>query len=86
METKVDLEKDIYYLVGQNIKKQRKLKGITQKKLSEMTFYSYEFVRKIESKSACRNTFSLDTVDKIAKALGVNIKVLFDPLDEDKVS
>jgi transcriptional regulator with XRE-family HTH domain len=86
METKVDLEKDIYYLVGQNIKKQRKLKGLTQKKLSEMTFYSYEFVRKIESKSACRNTFSLDTVDKIAKALGVNIKVLFDPLDEDKVS
>ena len=79
-------EKDIYYLVGQNIKKQRKLKGLTQKKLSEMTFYSYEFVRKIESKSACRNTFSLDTVDKIAKALGVNIKVLFDPLDEDKVS
>lgn len=86
METKVDLDKDIYYLVGQNIKKQRKLKGLTQKKLSEMTFYSYEFVRKIESKSACRNTFSLDTVDKIAKALGVNIKVLFDPLDEDKVS
>ena len=86
METKVDLEKDIYYLVGQNIKKQRKLKGLTQKKISEMTFYSYEFVRKIESKSACRNTFSLDTVDKIAKALGVNIKVLFDPLDEDKVS
>ena len=86
METKVDLEKDIYYLVGQNIKKQRKLKGLTQKKLSEMTFYSYEFVRKIETKSACRNTFSLDTVDKIAKALGVNIKVLFDPLDEDKVS
>ena len=86
METKVDLEKDIYYLVGQNIKKQRKLKGLTQKKLSEMTFYSYEFVRKIQSKSACRNTFSLDTVDKIAKALGVNIKVLFDPLDEDKVS
>lgn len=86
METKVDLEKDIYYLVGQNIKKQRKLKGLTQKKLSEMTFYSYEFVRKIESKSACRNTFSLDTVDKIAKALDINIKVLFDPLDEDKVS
>ena len=86
METKVDLEKDIYYLVGQNIKKQRKLKGLTQKKLSEMTFYSDEFVRKIESKSACRNTFSLDTVDKIAKALDINIKVLFDPLDEDKVS
>lgn len=83
---KKKLEKDIYYVVGQNIKKQRKLKGITQKKLSQMTFYSYEFIRKIESKSACRNTFSLDTVDKIAKALDVNIKILFDPIDENKVS
>lgn len=83
---KNEIEKDIYYLVGQNIKKQRKLKGLTQKRLSEITYYSYEFIRKIESKSACRNTFSLDTVDKIANALGVNIKILFEPLEDDKVS
>lgn len=83
---KNQIEKDIYYLVGQNIKKQRKIKGLTQKKLSEMTFYSYEFIRKIESKSACRNTFSLDTVDKIAKALDINIQILFEPLDELKIS
>lgn len=81
-----EIEKDIYYIVGQNIKKQRKIKGLTQKKLAEVTFYSYEFIRKIESKSACRNTFSLDTVDKISKALNVNIKILFEPLDEPKVS
>lgn len=81
-----EIEKDIYYLVGQNIKKQRKLKGITQKKLSEMTFYSYEFIRKIESKSACRNTFSLDTTSKIAKALNIDIRLLFEPLEENKVS
>ena len=36
-----EFEKDIYYLVGQNIKKQRKLKGLTQKKLAEITYYSY---------------------------------------------
>ncbi len=83
---KEDIEKDIYYLVGQNIKKQRKIKGLTQKRLSEITFYSYEFIRKIESKSACRNTFSLDTVDKIAKALDINIQVLFEPLEEYKAS
>lgn len=83
---KKEFEKDIYYLVGQNIKKQRKLKGLTQKRLAEITYYSYEFVRKIESRSACRNTFSLDTVDKIAKALNVNIQILFEPLDEEKVS
>lgn len=79
---KNEIEQDIYYLVGQNIKKQRKLKGLTQKQLALKTFYSYEFIRKIESKSACRNTFSLDTANKIAKALNVNIKVFFEPLDE----
>ena len=84
---KNEIEQDIYYLVGQNIKKQRKLKGLTQKQLALKTFYSYEFIRKIESKSACRNTFSLDTTNKIAKALNINIKTLFEPLDEkEKIS
>ena len=81
-----EIEKDIYYLVGQNIKKQRKLKGLTQKKLSEITFFSYEFIRKIESKSACRNTFSLDTAYKISKSLNIDKRLLFEPLDEHKVS
>ena len=83
---KNEIEKDIYYIVGQNIKKQRKLTGLTQKKLSEITFYSYEFIRKIESKSACRNTFSLDTTAKIANALKIDIRLLFEPLDNNKVS
>lgn len=74
------MDKDIYYLVGQNIKKQRKLKGLTQLQLANKTFYSYEFIRKIESKSACRNTFSLATLYKIALALEVDIRVLFAPL------
>ena len=68
------MEQDIYYLVGQNIKKQRKLKNLTQLQLAEKSF---------ESKSSCRNTFSLDTVDKIAKVLGVDIRILFEPLDEE---
>ena len=75
------MEQDIYYLVGQNIKKQRKLKGLTQLQLANKSYFSYEFIRKIESKSACRNTFSLDTVDKIAKALDVDVRLLFEPLD-----
>ena len=85
MKNESNIEKDIYYLVGQNIKKQRKLKGITQLELSKRSYYSYEFIRKIESKSACRNTFSLDTVDKIAKVLGINVKILFEPLDENNI-
>ena len=80
------MEKDIYYIVGQNIKKQRKLKGLTQLELANKTFFSYEFIRKIESKSACRNTFSLDTVNKIASVLGVDIQILFEPLEEDSIA
>ena len=75
------MEQDIYFLVGQNIKKQRKLKGLTQLKLAEKSYFSYEFIRKIESKSSCRNTFSLATVDKIAKTLGIDVRLLFEPLD-----
>lgn len=86
MKEETNIEKDIYYLVGQNIKKQRKIKGITQLELSKRSYYSYEFIRKIESKSACRNTFSLDTVDKIAKVLGINVKILFEPLDENNTT
>lgn len=81
------MEKDIYYLVGQNIKKQRKLKVLTQLQLANKTFFSYEFIRKIESKSACRNTFSLDTLAKIALAFDVDIGILFSPLDNaDKLA
>lgn len=76
------MEQDIYYRVGQNIKKYRKMKHLTQLQLANKSYFSYEFIRKIESKSACRNTFSLDTVEKIAKTLNIDIRLLFDPLDE----
>lgn len=80
------MEKDIYYLVGQNIKKQRKIKGLTQLQLANKTFFSYEFIQKIESKSACRNTFSLDTLSKIAQALEIDIRLLFAPLEDGDTS
>ena len=80
------MKKDIYFLVGQNIKKQRKLKGLTQLELANKTFYSYEFIRKVESKSACRNTFSLDTVSKIASALDIDIRLLFEPLENETIT
>ena len=79
-------KKDIYYLVGKNIKKQRKIKGLTQLQLANKTFFSYEFIRKIESKSACRNTFSLDTLSKIAQALDIDIRLLFAPLEDGDTS
>jgi len=75
-------ENDIYFIVGQNIKKYRKIKGWTQLKLATQTYLSHEFIRKIESKSASRKQFSLDTAHKISKALEVDIRDLFNPIDE----
>ena len=39
----------IYYWVGKNIKKQRKLKGMTQKELAEKCNYSENFIGDLEN-------------------------------------
>lgn len=71
----------LYYIVAQNIKKQRKLKGWTQVKLAMESNISVDYLKKIETKSGCEKQFSLDTVQKIAKALNVDVKELFNKLD-----
>ena len=72
---------NLYYLVFQNIKKQRKLKGWTQVKLAMKSNISIDYLKKIETKSGCVKQFSLNTVGKIAKALKIDIKDLFNKLD-----
>ena len=74
-------EDNIYYLVARNIKKQRKLKGWTQVKLAMKSNISVDYLKKIETKSGCKKQFSLDTVQKIAKALEIDAKELFNKLD-----
>lgn len=71
----------MYYLVSQNIKKQRKLKGWTQVKLAMESNISVDYLKKIETKSGYEKQFSLDTVQKIAKALEIDAKELFNKLD-----
>lgn len=41
---------------------------------------------KNRTKSACRNTFSLDTLSKIAQALEIDIRLLFAPLEDGDTS
>lgn len=77
----MDNNYSIYYIVAQNIKKQRKLKGWTQVKLAMESNISVDYLKKIETKSGCDKQFSLDTVQKIAKALNVNIKELFNDIE-----
>lgn len=76
----MDME-NLYYLVSQNIKKQRKIKGWTQVKLAMKSNISVDYLKKIETKSGCDKQFSLDTVQKIAKALEIDAKELFNKLD-----
>ena len=70
----------VYYLVGQNLKRIRKEKGVTQEKLSELSTYSLGFIMNIES-NKYHQTFSLGTVYRFATVLEVDIREFFKPLD-----
>ncbi len=73
-------ENYVYELVSKNIKKQRKLKGLTQEQLADLMNYSTQFISNIESKN--HQTFSLGTLWGLALVLDIDIKDLFD--EEDK--
>lgn len=68
-------ENYVYELVSKNIKKQRKLKGLTQAQLAEKMAYSTQFISNIESKN--HQTFSLGTLWRIALVLDIDISILF---------
>ncbi len=74
-------ENYVYYLVGQNIKKQRKLKDYTVTKFALACNYSEGFIMNIESPNY-NQTFSLGTIWKFAEVLGIDIRLLFEPLDD----
>ncbi len=76
----MDKNKDIYYKIGQNIKKQRKLKGLKQHELADKLFLSHSFVSKLES--VTHQTISIDTLEEFAKVLDCDIKDFFDNIDE----
>lgn len=69
-------ESNIYNIVGKNIKKYRKLRGWTQKELSERAMTSESLIAKLES--ITYQTISLDTLEHIAKILNTDIKKFFD--------
>lgn len=69
-------ENYVYEIVSKNIKKQRKLKGLTQEQLAERMSYSTQFISNIESKK--HQTFSLGTLWRIALVLDIDIALLFE--------
>ena len=60
--------------IAKNIKKYRKEKGLSQDKLSRLADVSHATIIKIESGGIQSPT--IDTVQKIAKALGVGLEDL----------
>lgn len=78
-------ENYVYYLVSTNLKKQRKLKKMTQKQFAEKCNYSEGFIMNIESTNY-HQTFSLGTLWKFAEVLNIDIRELFVPINEDEVN
>ena len=70
-------EVNIYEQISKNIKKYRKMAGITQAVLAERVGVSHEFIRRIESKKGVK-TFSVDTIWKISLALNIDPGKLFE--------
>ena len=68
-------ENYIYDVVSKNIKKYRKLNGLTQEQLANKINYSTQFISNIESKNF--QTFSLGTVWRIALVLNLEMDTLF---------
>ena len=70
------MDEDILYkLLGTRIKYLRENKGLTQEKLAERTGLSIDYIGKIEVNI---NKPGLRALIKIANALNVHIKELFD--------
>ena len=76
-------DKYIYYWVGKNIKKYRKLKGWSQSKLASECNFTDTFISNIENNSF--QTFSLNSLYHISKKLEIPIKLLFEELDENTI-
>lgn len=68
---------NIYDTVRKNIRKYRRLKCMTQQELADAADLSHGYIREIESLNM-RSTFSLDAVEKIALALEIEAKKLFE--------
>ena len=71
----------VYYWVGKNIRKYRKLKGWSQSKLASECNYTDTFIANLENNAF--QTLSLNSLYHISMILGVHIKALFDDIEEE---
>ena len=72
-----EFENNIMIRISNNIKKYRKLAGITQEQLAVDVGKSYDFIRRLEYKKG-EIGCSIDTLYKISVVLGITIDKLFE--------
>lgn len=75
---------DTYYfdIIRHNIKKYRKLSGLTQQELADKAGITMNYLSKIESERMNRG-FSVVIIGRIADALEIDIRNLFDEIKKD---
>lgn len=61
-------------VVGRNIRRERKRQGISLRVFAQMIGLSYTYISRIEH---ARQSITIDSLDKIAHGLGVDIAELF---------
>lgn len=64
-------------MVRKNIRKYRKLRGLTLQELADLTGLTHGYVRDLECLSIDKTPL-LETLGKFANALNIDIKQLFD--------
>ncbi len=77
-------ENYIYYVIGKNLKKQRKAKGLTQEKLADKSDFALSFIGNLESEKVFQ-TLSVGSVYHLAKTLDIHITELFKDLTEEDI-
>ena len=86
MDNKIKFHDDYYYydIVRKNIKKYRKISGLTQQELADMIGVSMHYISQIESAKPYKY-FTLIIIGRIADALNIDIKNLFETQKEKTV-
>lgn len=76
-----DFDKDIIKTVSKNVRKYRKLAGITQEQLAVDIDMSYDYLRRFESQLG-KEGLSLMSLYKISVVLGVPMNKFFEKEDK----
>ncbi|MBE6144710.1 MAG: helix-turn-helix transcriptional regulator [Firmicutes bacterium] len=85
MENKTSFHDDYYYydIVRKNIKKYRKSANLTQQELADKIEVSMHYISQIESANP-NKYFTLVVIGRIADVLNIDIRQLFDDIDNTK--